>query len=461
MQLKKCSILCLLLILLQTIPVFGSNLMNTASDAASALTLDAQSAILIDASTGTVLYEKDSDAKHYPASITKLMTVLLALEYGNLDETITFSHDAVFSIEPGSSHIAIDEGEQITMRQALNGIMLQSANEVSNGVAEHIDGSMEAFAQHMTTRAKELGCTGTNFTNANGLHDDNHYTTAHDMALIAKELLKFDFFRELMATLYYEIPPTNKQPETRYLYAQNQLIKDSSIFYYEYCEGGKTGYTTQAGNTLVAYAKKGDTELISVVLQSTGYGEYTDTITLFDYGFANFKTAEVLAEGDFFASIPVTTLNKKEEAEEIGTAMVVSQTPVLVTLPASASLEQLQITDTLPETLDAPVTAGQKLGTATILLQEEELGTIDLVAQDTVAVAAEAETLSDKNPVNFKLILLCLAILAVVFVIIRLIVGKIMYEKKKRRRRARRRRRLQELKEKNRLENSRTEINKE
>ena len=256
MQLKKCSILCLLLILLQTIPVFGSNLMNTASDAASALTLDAQSAILIDASTGTVLYEKDSDAKHYPASITKLMTVLLALEYGNLDETIIFSHDAVFSIEPGSSHIAIDEGEQITMRQALYGIMLQSANEVSNGVAEHIDGSMEAFAQHMTTRAKELGCTGTNFTNANGLHDDNHYTTAHDMALIAKELLKFDFFRELMATLYYEIPPTNKQPETRYLYAQNQLIKDSSIFYYEYCEGGKTGYTTQAGNTLVAYAKK-------------------------------------------------------------------------------------------------------------------------------------------------------------------------------------------------------------
>lgn len=453
MQLKKCTFLCLLLILLQTIPVFGANLMHTASDAANALTLDAQSAILIDATTGTVLYEKESDAKHYPASITKLMTVLLALEYGNLDETITFSHDAVFSIEPGSSHIAIDEGEQITMRQALYGIMLQSANEVSNGVAEHIDGSMEAFAQHMTARSKELGCTGTNFTNANGLHDDNHYTTAHDMALIAKELLKFDFFRELMATLYYEIPPTNKQPETRYLYAQNQLIKDSSIFYYEYCEGGKTGYTTQAGNTLVAYAKKGDTELISVVLQSTGYGEYTDTIALFDYGFANFKTAEVLAEGDFFASIPVTVLNKKEEPEEIGTAMVISQGPVKVTLPMSATLEQLQIDDTLPATLEGPVTAGQKLGDATILLDGETVGTAQLVAQETVAVAEETSAAADKNPISIKLIVILLVVILLVFVIIRLIVGKIIEEKRRRRRRARRRKRMEALQEKRRLEN--------
>ena len=155
MKLKFFSILTVVFLLLQTVFASGQSLMDTAAQDAAALTLDAQSAILIDASSGTVLYEKNSDDQHYPASITKLMTVLLALEYGHLDETITFSHDAVFSIEPGSSHIAIDEGEEITMRQALYAIMLQSANEVSNGVAEHIDGSMDAFASHMTKRAEE------------------------------------------------------------------------------------------------------------------------------------------------------------------------------------------------------------------------------------------------------------------------------------------------------------------
>ena len=137
MKLKFFSILTVVFLLLQTVFASGQSLMDTAAQDAAALTLDAQSAILIDASSGRVLYEKNSDDQHYPASITKLMTVLLALEYGHLDETITFSHDAVFSIEPGSSHIAIDEGEEITMRQALYAIMLQSANEVSNGVAEH------------------------------------------------------------------------------------------------------------------------------------------------------------------------------------------------------------------------------------------------------------------------------------------------------------------------------------
>ena len=469
MKLKFFSILTVVFLLLQTVFASGQSLMDTAAQDAAALTLDAQSAILIDASSGTVLYEKNSDDQHYPASITKLMTVLLALEYGHLDETITFSHDAVFSIEPGSSHIAIDEGEEITMRQALYAIMLQSANEVSNGVAEHIDGSMDAFASHMTKRAEELGATGTHFTNANGLHDENHYTTAHDMALIAKELLKFDFFRELMATTYYEIPPTNKQPETRYLYAQNQLIKDSSTFYYPDCEGGKTGYTIEAGNTLVAYAKRDGLELISVVLQSTGYGEYTDTIALFDYGFDHFQAVKALSAGQTVAEVPMAQPEEETssgsgfslfalagEPEEdspapVANVIATAAQDCYVTLPLSASPEQIQVTHNLPSAIDKTVYAGDTLGTATLSWDGKVLASVDLKAQNTVESPIDAATQADqqsnqttKAPINLKLILILLALVAIFLWNIRLILDKISYEKKKRRRRARRKRMLAE-----------------
>ena len=175
------------------------------------LSLAAETAVLIDAASGEILYDKDADKKMYPASITKLMTILLALENGKLTDEITFSHDAVYNIEPGSAHIAILEGETLTLEQVLRAIILRSANEASNGVAEYVDGSVEAFAKHMTERAKELGCTNTNFVNANGLFDENHYTTAHDMALIARELLKHEEYRSMMSETDYEIPPTNLQ----------------------------------------------------------------------------------------------------------------------------------------------------------------------------------------------------------------------------------------------------------
>ena len=175
--------------IIMSIPAFSFTIPQEIKEKADALELDADAAILIDATTGEILYEKNPYKKEYPASITKLMTMLLAFENCSLDETVTFSRNAVYSIEPGSSNIGIDQGEELTVEQCLYGIMLQSANEVSNGIAEHIDGSMEEFAKHMTQRAKELGAQNTNFVNANGLHDENHYTTAYDMALIAKELL--------------------------------------------------------------------------------------------------------------------------------------------------------------------------------------------------------------------------------------------------------------------------------
>ena len=243
----------------------------------TALSITAETAILMDAASGEILYNKNADQKMYPASITKLMTILLALEKGELTDEITFSHDAIYSIEPGSAHIAIQEGESLTLEQVLRAIILRSANEASNGVAEYVDGSIEAFTKHMTERAKELGCKNTNFLTANGLHDENHYTTAYDMALIAKELLSHEEYRKMMSETYYEIPPTEKQPETRYLHGQHQMLNENSLYYYEDAIGGKTGFTSEALNTLVTYAERDGMELIAVVMKCNGADHYLDT----------------------------------------------------------------------------------------------------------------------------------------------------------------------------------------
>lgn len=247
-----------------------------------------EAAVLMDAKTGQVLFEKNMNEELYPASITKIMTVLLGVENGSMDDTVTMSHEAVYSIGRGSSHIALDSGEQITLEQALMAAMLASANEACNGIAEYISGSNSEFVKLMNKRAAEAGALHTNFANANGLPNENHITTAYDMAMITKTALTNDQFRRIFGTLKYEIPPTNKQSETRYLWAEHKMLKNGR-YEYEGVIGGKTGYTQEAQFTLVTVAQRGDRELIVVVLKSTANGVYEDTKTLLDYGFSEFN----------------------------------------------------------------------------------------------------------------------------------------------------------------------------
>lgn len=256
--------------------------------------LTSESAVLIDASSGLVLYEKNANEKLYPASITKIMTTLIALENSSLNEIVTFSHNAIYSIESGSTHIARKEGEQLTMEQCLYAVMLASANEVSNAVAEHVAGSIDKFAEMMNAKAKELGCKNTNFVNANGLHNDNHYTSAYDMALIAQEALKNETFRKITATKSYVIPATNKSDEEFPMANHQQLLLGYKLTKkYDACIGGKTGYTNAARNTLVSFASKDGIELISVVMKSTPTDQYKDTVKLFDFGFDNYEAFSV------------------------------------------------------------------------------------------------------------------------------------------------------------------------
>lgn len=253
--------------------------------------IGAQSAILLEANTGVILYAKNIDERLYPASTTKLMTCLIAAEKCQLGETIKFSHDAIFSLEPGSSNMGIDEGQALPLEECLYSILVASANEVANAVAEHIAGSRDAFAEMMNEKAAELGCKNTHFVNAHGLHDDDHYVSAYDLALIAKAFFQNELLAKIGNTASYHFKPTNTQPDDFIKRNKHELI--TGEIPYEGIKGGKTGYTDLARQTLVTCAEQNGMKLICVILKEESPEQFYDTVKLFDYGFTNFSVVNV------------------------------------------------------------------------------------------------------------------------------------------------------------------------
>ncbi len=248
----------------------------------------AESAIIMEAETASVLYGKNMHDKNFPASITKILTTLVALENSSMNETVTFSKDAVFEVDLDSSRIGIDVNEQLTMEQSLYAIMLASANEVSYAVAEHVAGDIPSFTKLMNEKAKEVGALNSNFTNPHGLPDSNHYTTAYDMALISRASLKNEDFCEISQTSTYTIPPTNIQEEARPLANHHKFINRNIPF--EGAIGGKTGWTRISRHTLVTFAKRDGMTLIAVVMNCPSSNDlYADTSILLNYAFDNFE----------------------------------------------------------------------------------------------------------------------------------------------------------------------------
>lgn len=248
----------------------------------------ADGAIVMEASTGLVLYEKDAKTAYYPASITKIMTTLLALENNNLNEIMTMSHEAEWDVDFNSSRIGLVEGESISLKDALYGVMLESANEVSYGVAEHVaKGTVSDFADMMNARAAELGCVNTNFVNPHGLHDDNHYTCAYDMALISRAAIQIPEFRTITGSRTHQIPATNKNV-ARPLANHHRFIRKT--LNYDGAIGGKTGGTEEAKTTLVTFAERNGLTLIAVVLHvDTALHAYEDTAKMLDFAFDNYS----------------------------------------------------------------------------------------------------------------------------------------------------------------------------
>lgn len=260
-----------------------------APDWPSGISIEADGGIVIDADTGTILYGKNEHAAYYPASITKILTALIVLENCELDETVTFSHNAVYNVERNSSSAGLDEGDTLSVKDCLYALLLKSANESANALAEHVAGSFENFAVLMNEKAAELGCTDSNFVLPSGLNDPNHYTSSYDMALIAQAALKNKTFMEINSTLYYRLPVTKRNPDGLSLYPGHKMIKKNEANYYSGAFGGKTGYTSLAGNTLVTYAKRDGMTLIAIVLNGH-QTHYSDTKKMLDFGFQNFQS---------------------------------------------------------------------------------------------------------------------------------------------------------------------------
>ena len=256
--------------------------------------INSESAILMDMDTGEILYSKSPYKEQYPASITKLLTVLVALDYVQPDDTVEISQASIDFLKAGDAHIAMQPGEIISMEDALYAVLFASANEVSYAVAENVgkkylNGGYDEFIQKMNEKSEEIGCKNSHWVNANGLHNEEHYTSAYDMALIGAEIYKYPFFNEMMEGFEHVIPPTNLVDEQRVFQQHHKMTWKNGKYYYENCRGGKTGYTDDAQTTLVTLADDGERKFVAVLLYDRGGQAYNQTRELFDYGYGQFS----------------------------------------------------------------------------------------------------------------------------------------------------------------------------
>lgn len=369
------------------------------------ISISAEGAILIDADSGAVLYGKNSHTAYYPASITKILTALIVIETCDLDDIVTFSHNAVHNVEPGSSSAGLDEGDQLTVRDTLYAMLLKSANEAANALAEHVAGSNEAFAELMNQKAAFLGCTDSHFNNPSGLNDPEHYTSAYDMALIAQAAFHNETFVTIDSTLYYDLPPTRHNPDGLRIYPGHKMLKKNLSQYYPGIIGGKTGYTSLAGNTLVTCAARKGTRLISVVLNGQ-QTHYEDTRTLMDFGFQNFTTVDVSSFDDTYSSIP----NDMSIAglPTTNLSILKLQENCRITLPVQSNLSEVEstISYTLPGSAPREAIArisytynGHQVGAAYLIIQKMDNSQI-LSAENRQAAAALSANMPSEETIT-------------------------------------------------------------
>lgn len=405
----------------------------------------AETAIVMDMDTEEILYAKGIDEKRAPASTTKILTAMLAIEKVPFETQITFT-DEVNNIEAGSTHIGIKPGETLTMKDCAYAILLASANEVSSGVAEYIGTTVPAFVDMMNQRAKELGCTNTHFVNANGLYDENHYTTARDLAIIAKAAFQNETFREVVKTPYYIVPKTNITDEERWLNNHHKMILQGSE-YYEGCLGGKTGYTEKAGNTLVTYAERNGRKLVCALLADVNIvAQYTDTKALLNYGFDSFQRLDTTA----VSLSPAKSDELGKQLEEKGLLSTALET-TSISVPKELTEELTYKTTLENNMLNIDYYYGkQQIGSSSmqasdeILKVSQELSPKEVTKTD-VSVSpnpAKDSNTSEKDNLlpSWKYITLFLLITGILFYIVVLIVNIKRSIKRRKRKKARERR---------------------
>lgn len=399
--------------------------------------IKANASICVNAETGEIIHEDNAKEKMYPASTTKIMTALLVLENcEDLSDTVTMQQVDFVDVENGASTSGLQVGETVTVETLLYCLMLPSGNEAANALARYIGGDVESFASMMNARAEELGCVNTHFVNANGLHDDDHYTCAYDLYLIAQADMQFEDFQTIANTAQKKLPATNKQDE-RIVYTTNELIRSRwSPIYYDNCYGIKTGHTTPAGYCLVSYAKDDDRGLsyYSVVLgcdfddEAAYAGSFVETKSLFEWAFSKFSLKTAATAGD------AITESKVRLGKDKDTVTLVADKNVSVLIPRDADISMLDVTVAAEESYDAPIAAGDKLGTVTYSYNGTELASTDLIALTGVERSQLLFYLDQLKNFLFSSTFAMIVIVIIILLVVLLVIRAIFHRRKRRRR---------------------------
>ena len=423
----------------------------------SGIARTAKGAFLYDMTTDTVIYAKNPDEKLYPASLTKVMTALVALEHADLDEMVTVSVAAVADMDPEATLANLVPGEELSMENLLYCLMVESANDAGAVIAEYVAGSHEAFAEMMNQKAAQLGCTGTHFTNAHGLHDEEHYSTPRDMAKILVAALEYSAFQEIYATPRYVVPETNLRGE-RILNSTNYLIANDIIdFYYDpLITGGKTGYTSAAGRCLITTAEREDSDfkLVCVILGAQEhineegaieyYGSFEETIDVVKHGLNNFTTAELYYRGQVVGQFDVAGGENSVVGEPADSRKVVVRNDF-------KDSDIVFRSEVLNGGLTAPIAVGDKIGVLRVWYQNVCIAQTDILSlstskMDTMSTIFDGGVItdeeSDKITSSFRTgvkVFIGLVVIVVVLSIGVAVYNAVIEHKRRKRRRNRRR----------------------
>lgn len=388
MKIKRITILILIFTILFTTFSFGADLLidvkdneQSSTEAKDDLNIYSEAVILIENKTGKTLYEKNSEQKMYPASTTKILTAILAIEKGNLQDNVTVTKSALAQMKAGYSSAYLSEGEIMSVENLLTVLLVHSANDASNVLAEYISGSIDEFVNLMNEKVKELGCNNTHFVTTNGLHDDNHYTTAKDLCTIARYCMKNSTFRKFVSMRSCKIPATNKSAE-RYYKNTNDLLNTTSAYYYPSCIGIKTGYTSEAKNCLISACNKNGLQTIAVVLgagvtENNKSARYVDSKTLYDYAYSNYAIETVAKSSSILGTTDVKKATKETKSLDL---LLENDITALVNKSNKSKINyELHI----DENLSAPIAANSVVGTVTYNIEGIEY-TSNLIASHAV-----------------------------------------------------------------------------
>lgn len=332
---------------------------NTKVYADDELSVNAKAALIVETNTGKIIYEKDIYEQNYPASVTKILTAILTIENCELDDVVTVSQTAISHIPTGYVIAPLYIGEQITIKDLLYALMLKSANDAAYVLAEHVGGSVDGFSEMMNKKAEELGCKNTHFVNPNGIHNQNHYTTAYDMYLISNYAMKNETFKEVVSTYEYTLSPTNKHPlKDRIMKNTNNFVNPKNVYYNKIINGIKTGTTKQAGNCLITDSSDNGLEFITVILGAqTANSKFSETKKMISFAYDNYALTKIHDKGDIIQNIEVKKATKKTKDLNL----VISD-DITAMANKKIKVDEIEPEIELIDDIKAPIEQGQELG---------------------------------------------------------------------------------------------------